>query len=249
MKSNKKTMLIMIDMQNDFITGSLVVPGAVEDVKRLLAFKERTGKRITDIAYTLDTHARFSVWHACWWVDENGNHPDPFTIITAEDVNAGRWIPVREAERIRSIDYVNELTRPLCIWTYHCIQGTEGEKLHPQIEEMVYFHKLTAGARVIELRKGIDPLNEEFGLENKEFFSALLYYDEIIICGEAGTHCVLDSVKNICEFHAAVPELTQKIIILTDCMSGIPGSEECAEKEWANLMRDYGIQMKTSLDV
>ena len=40
---------------------------------------------------SLDTHRAMQVFHAVWLVDEEGRHPDPYTLVSAEDVESGRW--------------------------------------------------------------------------------------------------------------------------------------------------------------
>ena len=53
------------------------------------------------------------VFHAIWLVDEHGNHPAPYTLVSAEDVESGRWrinTAVAEALGI-DVDYA-EATSP-----------------------------------------------------------------------------------------------------------------------------------------
>ena len=82
----KRVHLLIIDMQVDFChdNGTLYVPGAQDDIRRLTEFIYRHGERITAITCSLDSHLPFQIFHPAWWANESGRHPDPFPIITKE---------------------------------------------------------------------------------------------------------------------------------------------------------------------
>ena len=40
---------------------------------------------------TLDTHRAMQIFHPVWLVNGRGEHPEPFTLVTAEDVERGGW--------------------------------------------------------------------------------------------------------------------------------------------------------------
>src|SRR5437763_1482320 len=65
--------------------------GAVDDSRRLSEFIYRNLGTITEIIPSLDTHHAMQVFHSVWLVDGDGNHPTPYTLVSAEDVAAGRW--------------------------------------------------------------------------------------------------------------------------------------------------------------
>src|SRR4029450_4502160 len=60
--------------------------GAVDDNRRLCEFVYRNLGEITQVFPSLDTHHAMQVFHAIWLVDENGNHPDAYTLVSAEEV-------------------------------------------------------------------------------------------------------------------------------------------------------------------
>src|SRR5262249_27921260 len=93
---SKKVHLVVIDPQVDFCdpNGALYVQGAEADIRRLAAAVKRLAPRLDDIHVTLDSHRLIDVAHPVFWKDSNGAHPAPFTIITAADVEGGRWTPV-----------------------------------------------------------------------------------------------------------------------------------------------------------
>ena len=85
--------LVAVDVQNTFcIPGfELYVQGAEHDNRRLCEFLYRNLGAITATIPTLDTHQAMQIFHPIWLVDEDGRHPEPYTLVTPEDVEAGRW--------------------------------------------------------------------------------------------------------------------------------------------------------------
>eukprot|EP00586_Coscinodiscus_wailesii_P016837 CAMPEP_0172505430 /NCGR_PEP_ID=MMETSP1066-20121228/186432_1 /TAXON_ID=671091 /ORGANISM="Coscinodiscus wailesii, Strain CCMP2513" /LENGTH=257 /DNA_ID=CAMNT_0013282033 /DNA_START=55 /DNA_END=825 /DNA_ORIENTATION=+ len=89
-----KTCLVLVDPQNDFHPGgSLAIPTASDDAKRISDFIRANKNRIDDITVTLDSHHRLHIAHGKFWIDEQGNHPAPFTMISSEDIEKGKWVP------------------------------------------------------------------------------------------------------------------------------------------------------------
>ncbi len=92
--------LLMIDVQNTFCTpefelfvGGRSGRGAVEDSGRLCEFIYRNLPYLTELIPTLDTHGAMQIFHPIFWVDPQGNHPEPLTNISWDDVQQGRWQP------------------------------------------------------------------------------------------------------------------------------------------------------------
>ena len=87
-KAQVKTILLLVDMQVDFVhtDGSLSVPGAVDDTRRVIEWIFRNLVRLTTIAASLDSHVPISIFFPTWWVDEDGQHPPPYTVIRSEDI-------------------------------------------------------------------------------------------------------------------------------------------------------------------
>lgn len=222
-QNKERVLFIGIDVQQDFMdNGALGVPGAHGDVERMTKFIYKNMDKIANIAVSIDTHTPHRIFHPCWWVDENGNNPAPYTPITLADLDSGKWKAV--INPIASRDYVEHLEREgkktLCIWSYHCIQGTLGCALENQFSNMVYFHSVAKKAVVQRLVKGQDPLSEMYGVIkpeydtkgyiNLDFLNKLEHYDKIVIGGEAKSHCVLESIKQILEYYETRQEITQK---------------------------------------
>ena len=240
--------------------GALGVPGAHGDVERMTRFIYENMDAISNIAVSIDTHTPHQIFHPCWWIDEQGSNPAPYTTVTLADLDSGKWKAV--INPIASRDYVGHLEqdgkKTLCIWPYHCIQGTIGCALENQFANMVYFHSVAKKAIVQRLVKGQDPLSEMYGVIkpeydtkgyiNLDFLNKLEQYDKIVIAGEAKSHCVLESIQQILEYYENRPEITRKIYILEDCMSPIPGFEKVTDSAFETFKRKYQVAIAKSTD-
>ena len=87
--------LLLIDVQNDFHPGgSLAIPSANEDAQRIATFISKNSEAMSRIVETMDTHHELHIAHSGFWVDVDGNHPDPFTIISSDNIKTGKWKPI-----------------------------------------------------------------------------------------------------------------------------------------------------------
>ena len=260
-QDRERVLFLGIDIQQDFMDqGALGVPGAQKDVERITRFIYDHMDRISNIAVSIDTHTPHQIFHPCWWIDENGKHPDPYTVITLADLDAGKWRAVINPQASR--EYVRHLEqdarKALCIWTYHCLQGTTGAALENQFANMVYFHSVARKAVVQRLVKGQDPMSEMYGIIkpeydtkgyiNLDFLNKLERFDKVIIAGEAKSHCVLESIRQILEHYQTSPEVTKKVYILEDCMSPIPGYEDVTERTFEDFKKKYFVNLVKSTD-
>lgn len=262
---DRKRLLLCIDVQNDFIEGgSLPVSGSVKDVERLTRFIYNNVEKISSIMCSMDTHSPYQIFHPCWWVNSKGENPNPYTIITYEDVINKTWKPVIGNPK-DSIEYVENLEkigagkRKLCIWPYHCIAGTEGNSLENEFSKMVYFHSIVRKTNNSIIQKGTDPYSEMYGIIKPEYsrtnfiniqvLKAIEEYDEIYVAGEASSHCVMESVKQIAEYFRTRPEVIRKITILKDCTSPIAGYEDETKKIFENFEKMYEIKSMNSTDI
>ena len=256
----EKVLVLAIDMQKDFMeNGSLPVPGSFGDVERATRFIYNNLPKISQIAVSLDTHIPQQIFHPYWWVDANGNNPAPFTVITSNEVGS-KWFAV--IDPIGSQDYVTGLEaqgKVLVIWSYHCINGTEGHALESQFANMIYFHSAAKKMATYTIAKGQDPLSEMYGiikpeyskknLVNVAFLNYMEKFDKIIILGEAKDFCVYESIKQIGETFANKPEMTSKIYILEDCSSCVMASADEIEKIYNQFKQQYRMNIVKSTDL
>lgn len=258
---NAYSLLLAIDEQNSFMEGgTLGVPGSLADVERLCRFIHAHSDDIANITVSLDTHFPYQIFFPVWWNGANGQPPAPFTTITSDDIASGKWTPASCEHS--SFEYIKNLERlgkkTLTIWPYHCISGTIGYALENMFSNMLYFFSAAKRISIELLRKGDDPLSEMYGIIRPEYsphfgsnlalLDSLRQYKRIFIAGEAASHCVLESVKQLVEHYHDEPDVTSKIFVLTDCMSSIPGHEAATETELTELQDRYKIRLVKSTD-
>lgn len=261
-KNLENILVLGIDFQKDFMeNGALPVPNSFKDIENFTRFIYNNIDKISEIDLSMDTHTPRQIFFAAWWIDQNGNHPGPNTIITSEDISNGKWLPVFKKKQ--SINYVEQLKilgkRDLIIWPYHCLQGTTGCALENQLSNIAYFFSIAKTAKFQKIMKGIDPLTEMYGFIkgeydengyiNTDFLNKVQTFDKIIIGGEAKSHCVLESIKQILEYYANSPEVTSKIYILEDCMSPIPTYEQMTENAFQEFKTKYKVNIVKSTDL
>ncbi|MDZ4768338.1 MAG: hypothetical protein SGJ24_04355 [Chloroflexota bacterium] len=234
-----RTIVILVDPQVDFVhaDGMLSVPGAVEDTRRVIEWIFRNMGRITTISASLDSHVPVQIFFPAWWVDVEGKHPEPNTVIRADDVEAGMWTPLYEVVWSRA--YVENLEKyskkELMIWPYHTLIGTLGHAITPALYEAIACHAAARQTQPIFLEKGMIPKTEYYSMLEPEvkvpdhtmgelnisFLNMLKSYDLIYVAGQAKSHCVLETVTSIVRYFADEPSVLQKLRILQDCMSSV----------------------------
>ena len=177
--------LLLVDVQNTFCLpeSELPVAGAVDDNVRLCEFIYRNLRTITAIHVTLDTHTAMQIFHPVFWVSEAGEHPEPATVISLEDVEAGRWkVNSAVAESVCDGDiaglqahvlhYARRLSEggryPLIIWPYHAMLGGVGHALVASVEEACFFHNVARNSQTGFEIKGGNPLTENYSVLRPE---------------------------------------------------------------------------------
>ena len=160
-----------------------------------------------------------------------------------------------------SRDYVEHLEKDgkktLCVWSYHCIQGTTGCALENQFSNMIYFHSVAKKSVVQRLVKGQDPLSEMYGVIkpeydtngyiNLDFLNKIEKFDKVIIGGEARDYCVYESLNQMFEHYKNNAETLKKIYVLEDCMSAI-GNPSDVDKMYADLQSQYHFNIVKSTE-
>ncbi|GAB4019463.1 cysteine hydrolase family protein [Spirosoma koreense] len=239
---------LIIDAQFDFChpEGSLFVPGAEQDISRMSGLIRRHADRIDHIVVTLDTHQVLDIAHPLFWNDAAGNHPAPFTRITAEDVDTGTWIPRFSAEKARQ--YIHDLEADgqftHFIWPEHCLIGSRGAALHDTLLDALKEWSRIRDLDYVAVQKGLYPLSEHFGIFraqvpdpaipetqlNTTLIADLARYETVYLMGEAKSHCVANSLKQILDY---APTLVPKLVVVTDCMSDVTGLGYLADPIYA----------------
>ncbi|MPR34269.1 isochorismatase family protein [Salmonirosea aquatica] len=263
MNSDKKITLLIIDAQFDFCApqGALYVPGAEQDVERLVALISRASEQIGHIVATLDTHQVLDIAHPGFWKNTAGQSPEPFTPISSADVENGTWVPRFDVNYARQ--YVHSLEEQdefqHFIWPEHCLAGTHGAALVDSVARALREWSHRSQRNYQTVTKGEHPLAEHFGVFraqipvpgspktelNQHLLDELAQNDEIWIAGEARSHCVATSLRQIMKY---APSLVPKVIMLTDCMSDVTGLGYLADPIYAEA-RKLGVRFTTSVEL
>ena len=184
LEDGPRTALILIDVQNTFclpefelFVGGRSGRGATGDGERIAAFLYRNLDRITQVVATLDTHTAAQIFHPLFWVDADGGHPAPHTVITLADVEDGRWrvnpalapaVAPREGFDVEAWGrhYARRLAEggkyPLVVWPYHSMVGGIGLAMVSAVEEAVFFHAIARQSPTRVEIKGRNPLTENY---------------------------------------------------------------------------------------
>jgi nicotinamidase-related amidase len=250
--------LLAVDVQNTFCIPDFELfvagrsgTGAVDDNRRLCEFVYRNLGTITQILPSLDTHHTMQIFHAIWLVDGEGNHPAPFTLVSADDVAAGRWkvdpamadalgIDIDYAER-HLVRYTHLLTEggkyDLTIWPYHAMLGGIGHALVSAVEEAIFFHGVARYSNPAFQVKGENPLTEHYSMlgpevtegpdgdplegRNTALITKLLTFDAVVVAGQAKSHCLAWTIDDLLEDELHGERLAERTYLLEDCTSPV----------------------------
>jgi len=257
---NKKINLVIIDPQTDFsdATGSLFVQGATEDMgDRLPRLLNSRKDDIDKIFVTLDTHPKNHIAHGCFWANGDGENPAPFSTVTWEDVESGKWKPVDESLKEKAENFAKTIGS-FMIWPEHCIEGTEGHGVLPSLQEALNTWETETGKKVTYVRKGMSPITEQFSVfqasvpdpdDDSTQLNSILIKSisegdaEIMFAGEASSHCVASSVTDFVK--NVEPEVAARVSLVEDAMSAVTGCEGMAEA-FFNDMKSKNIKFTTT---
>lgn len=272
--------MLIIDCQDDFVNpkGSLFVPGADKDCAKIANFIKNNEGGIDHISFTLDTHHPNAIFFPSLWKDKNGKQPSPFTVITSADTKSGNWNFFYKKEGDEYIEYLenraaDEIQKGILfpilnhmIWPYHCILGTKGWTLDDTLMEAIIHWTQKAPSNIYNAEvKGDYLFSEHYGIFesqrpnpkhpetqlNQTLIKTLEEYETVFLCGEAKSHCVATSLKQILYM---APNLAKKLVILEDCMSDVGG--QVGGKTFGEISQpiyDYakqqGVKFTKSTDV
>lgn len=265
-----KVHLLVIDPQNDFMEGgALAVAGATEDMQRTAALVDRVGAKLQKIHVTLDSHHLVDIAHPAFWRDQNGNPPDPMTMISADSIKDGTWTTRRPELRSYAIGYAETLEAAgkyqIMVWPAHCLIGSWGHNV--QADLSAAFDRWSA-ARVRNIdfvTKGTNVLTEHYGALlaevpiaedpstqlNGRFLAMLQEADVIVVAGEASSHCVKATIEQVADNIG--DEHVKKFQLLTDCMSPVYAPDFGVDfrpqaEQFLKDMAARGMQLTTSVE-
>jgi nicotinamidase-related amidase len=199
-----------------------------------------------------------------FWSDKQGNHPQPFTLISAQDVRDGVWKAAKLSSQSKALHYVETLEKNgkyvLVIWPPHCIIGTQGHNIYPLVREAMF--EWEKEWRVVDfVTKGSNPFTEHYSVFqadvtdpsdpstqlNSRLVQSIEDADVIAIAGEALSHCVASSCTDMIDSFSS-PESAKKVVLLEDCMSVVPGFEQQAQ-DFLDRMKSLGVKLENSANL
>ncbi|MCL5024733.1 MAG: isochorismatase [Nitrospirae bacterium] len=230
----RRLCLVAVDVQNTFCIPGFELyvagrsgTGAVDDNRRLCEFIYRNLAVITEICPTMDTHRVMQIFHPLWLVNDKGEHPAPFTLVSEEDILKGLWkfnptlcssLGITEEYGRRHILYYTRKLKEggkydLTIWPYHAMLGGIGHALVASVEEAIFFHSVARSSQPDFHVKGDRPLTEHYsvlgpevlqgqrdepiGQKSDKFYKKLLEFDAVVIAGQAKSHCVAWTIDDL----------------------------------------------------
>jgi nicotinamidase-related amidase len=221
---------------------------------------------ITQVVPSLDTHRAMQIFHPVWLVDAGGNHPEPYTLVSAEDVESNRWrvnpavceslgLDRGYAER-QLAHYTRTLAEggkyQLTVWPYHALLGGIGHAVVSAVEEAFFFHGLARETEPSFQVKGEQTLTEhysilgpevtsgpdgeELGRRNAALIEELLRYDAVVVAGQAKSHCVAWTIDDLLADESG---LAARVYLLEDCTSSVvvPGAVDYTDEANAAFER------------
>jgi nicotinamidase-related amidase len=175
----------------------------------------------------MDTHQALQIFHALFLINDRGEHPAPFTLISEQDILKGVWkfnplvlygLRMDEAHAQQYLlHYTHRLKQggryELTVWPYHAMHGGIGCALVSAVEEAIFFHTIARHSQADFQVKGNNPLTENYSVlgpevledvnakpiaqRNTHFIEKLLQFDAVIIAGQAKSHCVTWTIDDL----------------------------------------------------
>ena len=228
--------LLLVDVQNTFCipdfelyVGGRSGTGAVDDNRRLCEFIYRNLGTLTGVIPTMDTHHPIQIFHSIFLINEKGEHPGPFSLVSWEEIENGVWRfnpAIADHLGISSAygdSYMKHYARglqqsgkyDLTIWPYHAMLGGIGHALVSAVEQAVFFHGMARMTAPAFQLKGNMPLTENYSVlrpevltdfngeavaeKNQELMQVLQDTDALVVAGQAKSHCVAWTVADLLE--------------------------------------------------
>lgn len=240
---------------------ALPVAGAHDDMLRLASMIERLSVGLAGITVTLDSHHRFDIAHPTFWQTGEGQAVQPFTPITAAQARAGQFVPRDASAMPRALAYMDELERrgryTLMVWPVHCEIGSWGHGVHAAVKSAYNGWEEAQRKVARKVIKGSNPWTEHYSAlqaevpdpndpdsqMNRRLIAELDRADQLLVAGEAGSHCVRATVEHLAD-NLPSGQLG-KIILITDCISPVAGFE-VQQLEFFEAMRRRGMLLSDS---
>lgn len=241
----------------------LPVPGAHADMLRIAEALRKGSKGVSDISITLDSHHFVAIERPTFWMKANGAPVDPFTVVTAQQVKDGQFLPRSHAALPRVIAYLEALQaagKTHMIWPVHCEIGTWGHNVHDALRAAYNDWERREFGVVQKVTKGSNPWTEHFSplmaevpdpadpstQLNTGFIQDLARADRTFLMGEAGSHCLMSGVLHLIDNWGS--QSLDKLVLVTDGMSPVTGFEQ-QQADFLAKMAKMGLSTCTCDDM
>jgi nicotinamidase/pyrazinamidase len=183
---------------------------------------------------------------------------------------ASGWVDIGEFQTVmpsfykRTLEYLKALKTgnryPHCIWPPHCLIGTPGHNImEPLLNALLLWEKKYVGL-VNKVTKGSNIYVEHFSAVkaevtdpndpttqlNTDLINMLMEADEVLLAGEARSHCLANTVRDIANSFAD-DSFIKKCTLLTDCTSDVAGFEKYGV-DFVTEMTGRGMKTAASVD-
>jgi len=240
---------------------SLPVPGSHQDCLRIARFIQKSSPFIHAIDAFMDTHQYLDIGHHGFWLDAEGQTLKQMNKITLDDVLTQKYRPKIQSATDKIVAYFEKLHQQgldaIYTWPVHCQIGTWGHNIHPDIIQACSDWESNHLKWVNYIQKGEDPWSEHYSalkaeVANIDQPASLLKQDLVnkyarsaltLFAGEAASHCVSKTITDV--VNNIESKDRKKMIILSDCMSAIPGYEQQTQ-DFFQQMANLGVRISDS---
>lgn len=186
--------------------------------------------------------------------DANGN-PQDVGEFTTHPPSFTKW----------TLHYLDEIAKsgryPHLVWPPHCLIGTPGHNIVSPLLDALFEWERQGPGMVDIVTKGsnyrvehfsavraevVDPEDPTTQL-NTQFISTLMDADEILLTGEAGSHCLANTVRDIANEFASDDSFIKKCVLLEDATSPVPNFENLQE-DFIKEMTSRGMRVSSTTD-
>ena len=175
---------------------------------------------------SIDTHHAMQIFHAICLVNDRGEHPAPFTLVSAEDVEAGRGGSTRRSPRPglepayaqrHLLHYTRATGRGRQVRADHLALPLDARQHRPRprarVEEAIFFHGIARPSQPDFQVKGDNPLTEHYSMLGPEVIEGpdgerlatattrwsrnSSTFDVVVVAGQAKSHCVAWTIDDL----------------------------------------------------
>lgn len=196
--------------------------------------------------------------------EENGNIIGSRFDANGQQSDVGQFTCFRPSVHKRTLEYLRTLSAnnryPHCIWPEHCLIGTPGHNVVPHLYAALVEWEKENYASVDFVTKGSNHFVEHFSAVkaevvdpedpstqlNTSFIDTLMEADEVLFAGEAGSHCLANTVRDIADSFKD-DSFIKKCVLLTDGTSPVCGFESYQQKFVSDMIA-RGMKYSTCAD-